>query len=234
MCVYLKIRRCVMKKGKLIVLDGLDGCGKSTQLDLAASFLSEAGVKCRAISFPNYATISGQLVECYLNGIIPCEGRNGGYSASTLYAVDRYVSYVTDWKEFYESGGTIIAGRYTTSNAIYQLSKMPPREYGDYLNWLFDFEYNKLGLPEPDAVIFLDMPTEVSQRLLNARYNGDESKKDIHESNIEFLNKCRECALYCANIYSWIVVNCSENGLPLPIEDIYLKICEHLRTILNV
>ena len=160
--------------------------------------------------------------------------RNGGYSASTLYAVDRYVSYVTDWKEFYESGGTIIAGRYTTSNAIYQLSKMPLREYGDYLNWLFDFEYNKLGLPEPDAVIFLDMPTEVSQKLLNARYNGDESKKDIHESNIEFLNKCRECALYCANIYSWIVVNCSENGLPLPIEDIYLKICEHLRTILNV
>ncbi len=223
-----------MSKGKLIVLDGLDGCGKSTQLGLAAEFLKNSGVNCRPISFPNYETLSGQLVECYLKGIIPCEGRNGGYSASMLYAVDRYVSYVTDWKDYFEAGGTIIAGRYTTSNAIYQLSKISLQEHDEYLRWLFDLEYNKLGLPEPDKVIFLDMPTEVSQKLLSARYNGDESKKDIHERNIEFLKKCRECAMYCASMYSWTVVNCAENGIPLAIEDIYLKICDILRTIFDV
>lgn len=222
-----------MGKGKLIVLDGLDGCGKSTQLDLAESYLKDLGLNCRAISFPNYDTLSGQLVECYLRGIIPCEGRNGGYSASVLYAVDRYVSYVTDWKDFYEAGGIVLAGRYTTSNAIYQLSKIPPRECGDYLSWLFDFEYNKLGIPEPDEVIFLDMPTEVSQKLLSSRYNGDESKKDIHERDIEFLKKCRECAIFCAKAYSWTVIECSANGVPLAIEDIYLKICNQLRKILG-
>ncbi len=222
-----------MGKGKLIVLDGLDGSGKSTQLEFAVGFLKDMGIRCRAISFPNYATLSGQLVECYLKGDIPCEGRNGGYSASLLYSVDRYVSYTTDWKDYFESGGTIVASRYTTSNAIYQLSKMQQNEYEDYLSWLFDLEYDKLGLPKPDKVIFLDMPTEVSQKLLTARYNGDESKKDIHERNIEFLKKCRECALYCAEKYSWETVNCSENGIPLSIEDIYLKICDILRVMFD-
>lgn len=221
-----------MGKGKLIVLEGLDGCGKSTQLELSASFLKDLGLDCRTISFPNYDTLSGQLVESYLNGEIPCEGRNGGYSASALYAIDRYVSYATDWKDYYEAGGIVLTGRYTTSNAIYQLSKVPPKECEDFLSWLFDFEYNKLGLPEPDAVIFLDMPTEISQKLLSARYNGDESKKDIHERNVEFLNRCRDCALFCARAYSWIVVNCSENGIPLSIEEVYLKISGHLRDIL--
>ena len=221
-----------MEKGKIIVLEGLDGCGKSTQLDLVFGYLKENGVNCRKLSFPNYDTISGQLVESYLKGDIPCDDRNGAYSASVMYAIDRYVSYVTDWKEFYEAGGIIISGRYTTSNAIYQLTKVPEEERGDFLNWLFDLEYNKMGLPKPDMVIFLDMPVEVSQELIEQRYLGDSSKKDIHEKNVRFLEDCRSNALTVAERYNWDVIDCAKDGAPLPIEDIYLESCAYLRVLL--
>lgn len=221
-----------MKRGKIIVLEGLDGSGKSTQLDLSLGFLKENGVTCRSVSFPNYEALSGKLVRQYLTGEIPCDGRNGAYAASAFYAVDRYISYTTDWKGFYESGGVVLAGRYTTSNAIYQLTKLPPEEHEYYLNWLCDFEYGKLGLPEPDMVIFLDMPVHVSQGLLDKRYLGDKSKKDIHESNIEFLEECRKSALYSANMCGWKVINCAEGDYPLAIEDIYSQICGCLRVLI--
>lgn len=221
-----------MEKGKIIVLEGLDGSGKSTQLDLAYNFLVEQGIICRMISFPNYETITGQLVECYLRGEIPCEGDEGAYSASSMYAIDRYVSYVTDWKDFYEAGGVIISGRYTTSNAIYQLTKVTKDNREDFLNWLFDYEYNKLGLPKPDMVLFLDMPVEVSQRLLDDRYLGDPAKKDIHEKNVKFLNDCRHNALQIAERCNWDVIDCAKDGLPVPIEDIYIEICAYLRVLL--
>lgn len=222
-----------MKRGKIIVLEGLDGCGKSTQLDLAYGFLKENGVKCRSVSFPNYNATSGQIVKQYLDGTIPCEGRYGAYAASTMYGLDRYISYVSDWKEFYESGGVILAGRYTTSNAIYQLTKLPPEEQGYYLNWLCDFEYGKLGLPEPDLVLFLDMPIEVSQILLKNRYSVEGGKMDIHEGNIEYLRECRKSAMYVAQQCGWNVIECSNGGHPLPIEDVYNKICDCLRVLLS-
>lgn len=221
-----------MEKGKIIVLEGLDGSGKSTQLDLAYSFLIEQGVNCRMVSFPNYDTITGQLVECYLHGDIPCEGSTGAYSASSMYAIDRYVSYVTEWKKFYESGGVIISGRYTTSNAIYQLTKLPESEHEDFLKWLFDYEYVKLGLPKPDMVLFLDMPVEVSQKLLEERYLGDPAKKDIHERNVRYLEECRKNALYVAERCNWDVVDCANDGTPVPIEDIYIEICAYLKVLL--
>lgn len=221
-----------MGKGKLIVLDGLDGCGKSTQLDLAAGFLKEQGINCCSVSFPNYDTITGQLVECYLRGEIPCEGRAGAYAASSFYAMDRYVSYVTDWKDYYESGGVIIAGRYTTSNAIYQLTKVPFEERETFLSWLYHYEYNMLGLPQPDLVLFLDMPIEDSQRLMTERYLGDETKKDIHERNVEFLRQCRESALYAARQGDWSVINCTEDGCVRSIEDVYSEICDFLRLLM--
>lgn len=221
-----------MKRGKIIVLEGLDGSGKSTQLDLSLGFLKENGVTCRSVSFPNYEALSGKLVQQYLTGEIPCDGRNGAYAASAIYAADRYISYMTDWKGFYESGGVVLAGRYTTSNAIYQLTKLPPEEHEYYLNWLCDFEYGKLGLPEPDLVIFLDMPVRVSQRLLDKRYLGDKSKKDIHERNIEFLEECRKSALYSANMCGWKVINCAEGDYPLAIEDVYSQICGCLRVLI--
>lgn len=221
-----------MEKGKIIVLEGLDGSGKSTQLDLAADYLNEKKINCRKLSFPDYDSVSGKLVESYLKGEIPCDDRNGAYAASVMYAIDRYASYVTDWKEFYESGGIIISSRYTTSNAVYQLTKIPENERGEYLDWLFDLEYNRMGLPKPDMVIFLDMPVEVSQELILRRYLGDNSKKDIHEKNVKFLGECRRSALMVAERCNWDVIDCAKNGAPLSIEDIFLEISEYLRVLL--
>lgn len=222
-----------MGNGKVIVLEGLDGCGKSTQLELAESYLKDSGVQCRAVSFPNYKTTSGKLISEYLKGEIPCGGTNGAYAASAMYAVDRYVSYMTDWRGFYEDGGIILAGRYTTSNAIYQLTKLPPEDHEHFLNWLMEFEYVKLGLPEPDLVIYLDMPVEISQKLLEERYDGNESRKDIHEADIKFLGECRRSAMYSADRCGWQIIDCADGDLPLAIEDVYAQICDMIRNLLK-
>ncbi len=222
-----------MNKGRLIVLEGIDGSGKTTQLDLAVGYLRGKDIKCRSLSFPNYHTITGQLVECYLRGEIPADGRNGAYAVSAMYAIDRYVSFATDWKDYYEAGGILLSSRYTTSNIIYQMSKIPDDERDHFLHWLLDFEYGKLGLPKPDMVIYLDMPVEVSQKLITERYLGDPKKKDIHEKNIAFQKQCRENAVYAAEHFGWEVVDCAYKGLPRPIEDIYVEVCECIDELLT-
>lgn len=223
-----------MNEGKIIVLDGLDGCGKSTQLELAKECLNNMGVNCRAVSFPNYDSPSGELILSYLRGEIPCVDKNGAYAASALYAMDRYISYVKEWGEFYKNGGVILCGRYTTSNAVYQLTKVAEDEREEFLDWLFDFEYNKLGLPEPDLVLYLDMPVEISQRLLTERYGGDESRKDIHEKNVKFLQDCRENAMYAAERCGWDIIDCCINGEPRLIKDICEEISGYLRVLFDV
>lgn len=222
-----------MNKGKIIVLEGLDGCGKSTQLELAVSSLRESGMDVRLVSFPNYESCCGKVVSDYLAGNIPCVGTAGAYAASSFYAADRYASFNTDWKQAYESGAVIICGRYTTSNAIYQMTKLSADERDAFLTWLWDYEYNRLGIPQPDAVLFLDMPLEVSQKLLSARYNGDESKKDIHERDLDFMQRCRDSALYTAQKCGWQMISCSENGEPRSVESINRTIMEHIKEIIN-
>lgn len=219
------------KNGILIVIDGLDGSGKSTQYDLLKSRIGNNNI--RYISFPNYDSNSGAIVKDYLGGKFNEENPQiSAFTASSFYAVDRYISYKTDWGREYENGCNFIAARYVSSNAIYQMTKIPKSHWDSYLSWLEDFEFVKFGLPKPDMIVFLDMPVEVSQKLLSARYNGDESKKDIHEKNIEFLKACREAALYVAEKQGWLVIPCSENGKPLSIEKIndilYSKIKETL------
>jgi dTMP kinase len=142
------------------------------------------------------------------------------YAASCFYGVDRYASFKTAWGDFYNAGGTVVSGRYTTSNAVHQCSKLPENEWEDFLEWLYDFEYEKMAIPKPDKVIFLDMPIEVSQKLLSNRYKGDESKKDIHESDTEYLARCRKAALFTANYSNWEIIPCSKDGEPRTIEEI--------------
>lgn len=224
-------RYVFMNKGKIIVLEGLDGCGKSTQLELAVKAVAEKGVPVRLVSFPNYDSNSGRIVSDYLNGTIPCEGAAGAYAASSFYAADRYISYNTDWKKYYENGDIIVCGRYTTSNAIYQMTKLNESQRDEFLAWLWDYEYDKLGLPRPDKVLFLEMPLEVSQKLLSARYNGDETKKDIHESNLRFMSACRESALYTAEKCGWDIISCSDGSSPLPIKDIHQQILRKIEEL---
>lgn len=212
---------------ELIVLEGLDGSGKSTQFEKLTEYLKGKGVKLKAISFPDYNDPSSTLVQMYLNGEIAgsAEAVNA-YAASSFYAADRYVSYKKYWEKDHTEGSLILAARYVTSNCIYQMTKLPEEQWESYLEWLEDYEYEKLGLPKPTKVIFLDMPIEISQKLLSARYDGDESKKDIHEKNIEFLYKCRSAALFTAKRQGWHIIECGKDGEPLSIEEIFGKIIE--------
>ena len=207
--------------GKLIVIEGLDGSGKSTQLELLEKNLKNSGVDCKSVSFPDYNNKSSALVQMYLNGEFGKKPSDvNAYAASVLYTVDRFASYKAIWGEYYNNGGTVIAGRYTTSNAVHQASKLPPEQWESFLEWLYDFEYKKIGIPKPDKVIFLDMPVEVSQKLLSKRYSGDETKKDIHESDTKYLDDCRKAAVFTAKYSGWEIIPCSQSGEPRTIEDI--------------
>ncbi len=213
------------RMGIFVDLEGLDGSGKTTQTELICKRLAEDGIDFKQIKLPDYESDSSILVRKYLAGDF---GKNAGdvnaYAASVLYAADRFASFTEKWGSDYKSGKLIFADRYTPANALYQMTKLSKAEWDPYLDWLFDFEYNKIGIPAPDKVIFLDMPVEVSQRLMTARYNGDESKKDVHEANVDFLNACREAALYAAEKYGWSVINCAQDDEPLSIEEINDKV----------
>lgn len=207
--------------GKIIVIEGLDGSGKATQTDLLYKKLLEQGKNVKKLTFPCYDSESSALVRMYLGGELGSNPDSvNPYQASAFYAVDRVASFLRDWKSDYENGTIFLCDRYSTSNAIYQLSKLNESEYEDFLNWLNDFEHNKLGIPRADYVVYLDMPTEVSQKLMSKRYKGDEGKKDIHEKNEDFLKKCRNVASYCAKALNWNVVLCAEKGEPKTIEEI--------------
>lgn len=211
-----------MAKGKLIVLDGIDGCGKTTQFTLLSDKLREMNVPVKPVSFPEYDKPSAALVKMYLGGefsSVP-EGVNS-YAASSFYAVDRFASYKLYWENEYNSGKLILASRYTSSNAIHQMSKLPKNQWDEYLEWLEDYEYGKLGLPRPDCVILLSMPLEISQKLLMERYDGDSGKKDIHESDLEYMQNCLISANYAAEKLGWRVVDCSDGENIRSIESIH-------------
>ena len=211
--------------GKLMVIDGLDGCGKSTQLQLLDAALSARGIAYRQISFPDYDQPSSALVKMYLGGELGgSPAAVNAYAASSFYAVDRYASYTRFWQEDYAAGVPIVAARYTTSNAIHQMTKCPESSWDRFLSWLEDYEYTLLGLPRPDRVVFLDMPLEVSQKLLEKRYQGDAEKKDIHERDTAYLQNCRRAALYAADKLEWTVVPCASDGEPLPLEQIHARL----------
>lgn len=206
---------------RLIVIDGLDGSGKATQTALLADALKNQDVSVKQITFPNYQSRSSELVKMYLSGEISTDPNQvNAYAAASFYAADRYISYLTDWREDYEDGVVILSDRYVSSNAIHQMVKLDASEWDLFLDWLFDYEYEKLGLPEPDRTLYLDMDPVVSQSLMQQRYQGDESKKDIHESNFPYLLKCREAALYAATRLGWTVISCSKGNKPYSIEEI--------------
>ena len=208
-------------KGKLIVFEGTDGSGKATQSKLLFERLQREGVDCRKLNFPRYGEKSAALVELYLGGAFGTHPDDvNAYAASSFYAVDRYASYKKDWGSFYENGGIVIADRYTTSNAVHQCSKLPPEQWESFLGWLFDFEFHLLGLPAPDEVIYLQVDPAVSQKLMTQRYHGDESRKDVHEKDTEYLARSRRAAEYCAAHLGWDTVHCTAGEKMRSIEDI--------------
>ena len=217
-------------RGRLIVIDGLDGSGKSTQSERVAERLRAQGVPVELISFPDYGEPSSALVKMYLGGEFSDspDGVNA-YAASTFYAVDRYASFKKFWEKKYLSGYTILATRYVSSNAIHQMGKLPSSQWDEYLNWLDDFEFGKLCLPKPDQVIFLNMSRKVADRLIEGRYGGDENRKDIHEKDKAYLQSCQSTAEYVARVQEWQVISCDDGENPLPLDTVTQRILEQIQ-----
>lgn len=215
--------------GKLIAIEGLDGCGKQTQSVLLANALVDGGNTVASIDFPRYGNKSAALCEAYLNGEFGKRpGDVNAYAASTFFAVDRYASYLTEWKGAYEVSDYLIADRYVTSNAIHQCSKLARGEWEGYVSWLFDFEFGKLGLPEPAKVFYLSMPVERSEELVTARYAGDDAKKDIHERDDEYLRHSREAADWCCDRLGWERIECCRGASLRSVEDIHEEILKRI------
>ena len=218
--------------GKLIIFEGLDGSGKGTQTELACQSLRQKGYDPLKITFPDYESESSALVKMYLSGQFGQKPDDvNAYAASTFYAVDRYAS----WGAAYRSNSLIISDRYTTSNAVHQCSKLPPMHWDGFLEWLFDFEYKKLGLPAPDAVIYLAVDPDVSQRLIAERYNGDQTKMDIQEKDTEYLARSRAAAEYCARKLGWKRIECTTvaDGVKTirSVEDIHAEVLAYLESL---
>lgn len=213
--------------GRMVVIEGLDGSGKSTQAELLKNWLQRKGYDTYTLDLPYYNDPSSTLVKMYLGGEMGDKPSDvNAYAASTFYAVDRFASYKKYWEKEYNSDKITVANRYTTSNASHQMTKLDEKDWDSYLEWLFDFEYNKMGIPAPDCVIYLEMPVEISQKLLSKRYQGNENKKDVHERDVDYLLSCRKAASYAAKKLGWTVIHCGKDGEPLPLEEISKAVCE--------
>lgn len=211
--------------GKLIVIEGTDGSGKSTQFRLLTQRLTEEGKQFEKLVFPQYAEPSSALIRMYLGGEFGSHPSDvNAYAASAFYAVDRYASYKKVWGDWYEKGGLVLSDRYTTSNAVHQASKEAPETRKDFLSWLYDFEYDKLGLPRPDLVIYLDVPTDFTEKLLRRREADTNTTADIHEQDNEYLATCRRTGRAAAEYYGWNLIQCVKDGQMRSIEDIHKEI----------
>lgn len=220
--------------GKLIVLEGTDGSGKSTQFSLLTKRLTAENRAFQQLVFPQYSEESSALIRMYLGGEFGTSPSDvNAYAASAFYAVDRYASYKKVWGQWYESGGLVVSDRYTTSNAVHQASKEPPEARQDFLKWLYDFEYGKLGLPRPDLVIYLDVPTDFTERMMRRRETDTHTHADIHEQDLNYLATCRRAGKAAASYYDWKVISCVRDGVMRSIEDIHEEIYRHVASCLE-
>lgn len=211
--------------GKLIVIEGTDGSGKSTQFRKLTERLEQEGQAFKTLVFPRYKEPSSALIRMYLGGEFGTHPSDvNAYAASSFYAVDRYASYKQDWGKWYEDGGLIVSDRYTTSNAVHQTSKEPAEKQGDFLKWLYEFEYDKLGLPCPDLIIYLDVPTSFTEKLMRRREQETNTHADIHEQDMQYLATCRQSGRTAANYYGWNIIQCVKDDEMRSIEDIHEEI----------
>ena len=211
-------------KGKLIVIEGVsDGIGKTTQFNLLRKRLLDENVKVESHHFPSYNTYQGKPVEEYLRGTFGRPDEISPYFVNSLYAVDRAITWNIDLKDKYERGDTILLDRYTTSSLIYQSTPIEDmEEKKKFLNYVTDFEYNKIGIKKPDKVIFLTADLDIITKMRNKRKeeNGEVVAGDIHENDLIFMRKVYDNATFVANYLSWDIINCSENGRMKSIEEI--------------
>ena len=221
--------------GKLIVIEGTDGSGKSTQFKKLTERLSAENRPFQKLVFPQYSEPSSALIRMYLGGEFGTKPTDvNAYAASVFYAVDRYASYKKVWENYYNNGGLIVSDRYTTSNAVHQTSKEPQEKQPEFLKWLYELEYDRMGLPRPDLVVYLDVPTDFTEKMMRRREAATNTHADIHEQDLEYLATCRRSGKAAAEYYGWKVIQCVKNGEMRSIEDIHEEIYRHVAACLEV
>lgn len=227
-------RNVAAMKGTLIVIEGTDGSGKSTQFQQLRQRLEREGISFRNVVFPRYQEESSALIRLYLSGAFGTKpGDVNPYAASSFFAVDRYASYRQDWGDWYEQGGLVLCDRYTTSNAVHQASKLSAEERDTFFRWLYEFEFGKLGLPKPDLVLYLDMPTGASVSLLRHREAATHTQADIHERDNAYLAACRETASHAADVLGWQRIPCTENGQVRTVKAIHQNVWNAVKRCLT-
>ncbi len=212
-----------MEKGKLIVVEGAcDGIGKSTQFGLLKERLKQDGEEVASHHFPSYKTFQGRPVEEYLHGTFGKPSELSPYFVNTLYAADRAITWNLDLKQKYEAGEVLVLDRYTTSSLIYQSALIEDiEERKKFIDYVCDFEYEKLGIKRPDNVIFLHAPFDLVTEIRRARNKNNKEAEDIHEADLDFMLKVYENAMFLADYLSWDKVQCNEGNKLRSIEDIH-------------
>ena len=223
-----------MKKGKLIVLEGIDGSGKSAQYRRLCARMEKDKIEYNHIVFPRYDQESSSLIRMYLGGEFGEHPDDvNAYTAATFFAVDRFASYRTDWGKIYNEGGIILSDRYTTSNAVHQGSKLPDEKLPAFFEWVSDLEYNKMGLPRPDLVIYLDVDVETSKRRMLKRQQNTDTAADIHEKDFGYLERCLHTARMAAEYYHWTCIPYMIDGAERDIDEKNAEIYELIKNCLN-
>ena len=222
-----------MKKGKLIVIEGAsDGIGKTTQFELLKERLLKDGEVIVNHHFPSYNQYQGKMVEEYLKGNYGDLKDLSPYFVNCLYAVDRAVTCNLKLNEGYQNGEFILLDRYTSSSLIYQSALIEDiEEKKKFLDYIIDFEYNKLGVIKPDKTIFLYAPLEIINEMRRKRKEelGEAIEGDIHENDLEFMKKVYDSAMFVADYLKWDKINCSDGEKMKSIEEIHEDIYKTIK-----
>ena len=216
--------------GRLIVFEGIDGSGKSTQFKMMCDRLTGERRKFKTLVFPRYNEPSSALIKMYLAGDFGTNPDSvNAYAASSFYAVDRYASFVQDWRDYYNDGGLILTDRYTTSNALHQGAKVSADEREGFFKWLYEYEFTLIGLPVPDLVIYMNIDPDFAGKRLLRRQTETGTNADIHENDTTYLKACAESGKLAASQFGWYKVNCLENNIERSEDDIHAEIYKRIQ-----
>ena len=220
--------------GKLVVIEGIDGSGKSTQFELLCKRLVSENVFFSHITFPRYDNPSAAMIKLYLDGKFGNSPNSvNAYAASSFFAADRFASYKEDWGEYYQSGGLVLMDRYTTSNAIHQGAKLAKAERERFFKWLYEYEFELLQLPAPDLVLYMDINAKQAAARISKRHAETGAGKDIHEEDTSFLEKCAECGKHAAKYFKWKMISCFSDSTERDLQDIHKEVYEHLKLLIT-
>ena len=217
--------------GNIIVIEGAsDGIGKTTQFDLLKTRLEKDGNEVVNHHFPSYDTYHGEPVVKYLQGDLGKIENLSPYMVNSLYAVDRAVVWNKHLREQWQQGKIVLLDRYTTSSLIYQSALITdPKEKRDFIDYVCEFEYEKIGIGKPDDVIFLHAPFDLVTEMRNARKMNAGVTNDIHESDLEFMKKVYESAMFVADYLGWSAVQCNNGNQMKSIDEIHEDVYKLVR-----